>query len=238
MNTPRIGRPIPGWPDYTIDDLKVVRSYKHPEPRILSRHNDVDGAYEVYLTRKKTGKRGGGYDGIHVRTGKLLFCVNNGIDPYSIRQGSLYFTSEGTMLMGGQNEHLERIRHSHHEIVYAEWDDTVANRVYENCIKFLNLQRDAQLTNNTQPLMLALSKERDHIYRLIVARKKMTIRFPEVMQDKISESIINHLERVIKKRQIFPDLIKAISGEAMWRYKAHFKRKETHKPDWFWQKAQ
>ena len=78
-----------------------------------------------------------------------------------------------------------------------------------------------------------LSKERDHIYRLIMARKKMTIRFPEVMQDKISEAIINHLERVIKKRQIFPDLIKAISGEAMWRYNAHVKRKETHKPDWF-----
>ena len=39
MNTPRIGRPIPGWPDYTIDEMKVVRSYKTSKTKIIGYKN-------------------------------------------------------------------------------------------------------------------------------------------------------------------------------------------------------
>ena len=80
--------------------------------------------------------------------------------------------------------------------------------------------------------MKELMKYLIRIYEL--SRIYITVKDNVLLKDCIADSMTLHLERVIKSHQIFPDLVKVIANDASARYRRFTKRKETHKPDWYW----
>lgn len=228
MNTPRIGRPIPGWPDYTIDDNKVVRSYKTSKTKIIGYKNRNTDNYSIAMFRdKEDGTR----ERCKVMSGKLYWCAVNNIDPTKVT-GTGVFTSDGELVIDGRVEVLHRNREKQKEKAYGEWSKALTDEVYKRCTTLLQLQYEAIQNNNGRNLMKELRKYHNRIWAL--SRIYITVKDNVLLKDCISDSLTLHVERVIKSHQIFPDLVKVIANDASARYRRFTKRKETHKPNYYW----
>ena len=228
MNTPRIGRPIPGWPDYTIDDNKVVRSYKTSKTKIIGYKNRDTDNYSIAMFRDKED---GTIERCKVMSGKLYWCAVHNVDPTKVT-GTGVFTSDGELVVDGRVEILHRNNEKQKEKAYGEWKRTLTDEVYQRCTKFLQLQYETTLSNNARDLMKELRKWRRRINHL--SRSHVIVKDNALMEDCISDSMTMYVERVLKSHQIFPDLISVIASDAGCKYRRFTKRKETHKPDWYW----
>lgn len=229
MKTPRIGRPIPGWPDYTIDEMKVVRSYKHGKMKIIGykKTRNTENYSIVMLRKNKDGSR----EKCKVMSGRLYWCAVNYMDPINVT-GRGVFTSDGELVPDGKTEILSRNNKKQKEKAYGEWSKALTDEVYKRCTTLLQLQYEAIQNNNGRNLMKELRKYNSRIWAL--SRIYINVKDNVLLKDCISDSLTLHVERVIKSHQIFPDLVKVIANDASARYRRFTKRKETHKPDYYW----
>lgn len=209
----RIGIPIPGWPDYTIDEQLTVRSYRRGVCKVMK---IVSSNRLNVVTVRRT--LNGHIQKCTSRPERLLYCAQNGIDPISLC-GSDFCYSGGQMV--SRDELNDKICKLNHARSYVPWTEGSAQQVYDRSIKFLHLQRIAQLTGDTGLLLNALNDWRPVIQYHFRRLNKLGKIDDDVRGDAISEAITGHCERVVKGRQIFPDLIAKITNGALEYCKRH-----------------
>ncbi len=209
----RIGIPIPGWPDYTIDEQQTVRSYRRGVCRVLKvrRPNRLD---VVTISRTQKG---------HIRTytanpARLLYCAQNGFDPVDLCGSDLCYSGGKMVSRAELNDKVCKLNHAR---THVPWLEGSAQLVYDRSLKFLHLQRIAQLTGETDLLLNALYDWQPVILSNFQRMNKLGRIDDDVRSDAISEAITEHCERVVKDRQIFPDLISKITYYALDYCKRH-----------------
>lgn len=227
----RIGIPIPGWPDYTIDEQQTVRSYRRGGCKVLK---IVSCCRINVVTVRRT--LNGQIQKCSSRPERLLYCAQNGIDPITL-VGSDFCYSGGQMVSRAElNDKVCKLNHARS---YVPWQEDSAQLVYDRSIKFLHLQRIAQLTGDTALLLNALNDWRPVILYHFQRLNKLGKIDDDVRCDAISEAITEHCERVVKGRQIFPDLIAKITNGALEYCKRHKRlvRIYVTRENYFWDKT-
>lgn len=136
-------------------------------------------------------------------------------------------------------EFNDKVCKLNHARSYVPWSEGSAQQVYDRSVKFLHLQRIAQLTGDTSLLLNALNDWRPIILFHFQRLCKLGKIDDDVRGDAISEAITEHCERVIKGRQIFPDLIAKITNGALEYCKRHKRlvRIYVKRENYFWDKT-
>lgn len=146
----RIGKEIPGWPAYTIDDNLTVRSYQRQycvkgEGQIL-----VWNRNEVRLRRLgKDGKS----ESLIVTPKKLMACVNLGIDPSNINLKGLVVDDNGDFVDSVEFAKRMAIRgmSSIKQLKIASQGELI-NRI-ESQIRMLNAEIHYLKTGDMEPIL-------------------------------------------------------------------------------------
>ena len=227
----RIGIAIPGWPDYTIDDEDIVRSYKRGKEKILAQEGNSDGNRRVNLERYVNGVK----QHYVVGLGRLRYCVENNIDPWKMR-------NSGVIVINGklatEEQRIDKIRKRMKELSMHQWPIGLSEHVYQRCRKFLDLQRTAQQTNNVDGLIVELVNNKKLIGSVLGSLYKISRYNLPVVDEIVRESITQHCERVVKCNQIFPDLISSVASRArrLLRYRDEERKLVYHRDNEFWNK--
>lgn len=227
----RIGIPIPGWPDYTIDDADVVRKYKRDKVKILAQQGISRGSRRVDLLRIVDGVKQRYLVGIS----RLRYCVENNIDPWMLK-------NSGIIIINGElateEQRLDEIRKKVVEQNMKTWPIELTEHVYQRCRKFLDLQRKAQQTNNVDELIIELKNNQNLIGSVLSSIYKITAYNLPVIDEVVREAITQYCERVVKCNQIFPDMIGSVASRArrLLRYRDRERRLVYHRDNKFWNK--
>lgn len=227
----RIGIPIPGWPDYTIDDADVVRSYKRDKEKILAQNGKSDRNRRVDMERFVNGVK----QHYTVGTSRLQYCVENNIDPWTLK-------NSGIIIINGElateEQRLDEIRKEVVEQNMKTWPIELTEHVYQRCRKFLDLQRKAQQTNNVDELIIELKNNQNLIGSVLSSIYKITAYNLPVIDEVVREAITQYCERVVKCNQIFPDMIGSVASRArrLLRYRDRERKLVYHRDNEFWNK--